>query len=228
MKPYVSRPSSIIRRISPVAAVVLAACFLAGGCVCRVGSPPEINRLVLDYSLSNAVSVRGGPFEGETITVSRFSASEECRGTTMLYSFSSGERSPYHYHRWYTSLPVMVTEWIINDISRAGLFHAVFSEQTYEKTRFYLEGRVTSCIEVREGDRRKVVFGFTAALIDEVETAPSERIVFQKDYYDERYLERPDPAGLTKAMSESMAVLSEELLRDVALHVEDRRKSSGM
>ncbi len=203
-----------------LAMVITALCLSLGGCLSPSSPPPEITRHVLESSRWEVPATGDAPLSEDAITVARFSAAETCRGTAMLYSASAGERSAYRYHRWHASLPEMVTDFLVDDLSRSSLFQAVFTDHTYEKSRYYLEGRVTECLEYVEDGRRRAVFGFTATFIDGNEKPASRRVVFQREYRKEELIQGNVPSDLAKAMNATMAILSEELVGDMADYLE--------
>lgn len=205
---------------SVLAMVIIAMYLSLGGCLSPSSPPPEITRHVLEPSRWEDAASRVAPLSNDTVTVARFSAAETCRGTAMLYSASSWKRSAYRYHRWYVALPEMVTDIFVDDLSRSQLFQAVFTDHTYEKSRYYLEGRVTDCIEYVEHGKRRAVFGFTATFIDGNEKPASRRVIFQKEYRNEELIHGGLPSDLAKAMSASMTLLSEQLISDMADHLD--------
>ena len=208
------------RQGSVLTMVIIAVCLSLGGCLSPSSPPPEITRHVLESSRWEDAATRSAPLSEDTITVARFSAAEACRGTAMLYSLNAGERSAYRYHRWHVTLPEMVVDFLVDDLSRSLLFQAVFTDHTYEKSRYYLEGRVADCLEYVEDGQRRAVFGFTATFIDGNEKPASRRVIFQKEYRNEELIQGELPSDLAKAMSASMALLAEQLINDMADHLD--------
>ena len=110
----------------------------------------------------------------------------------------------------------MVTDYLMRDLRKAGLFRGVFSYNGNEDVRYGLEGRVDEFLELEEKDGRKAVFGLNVTLLDLAKKETVERVVFQRDY---RYIEplaTKTPEGLAQGMSQAMEKFSRQLMKDLS------------
>lgn len=197
------------------AIMVLTALLVISGCAGGRPATPGVTGYVFEYQEPRVSLSEGFPLTRDTVTVLRFTAAEHCRGTAMIYRSGTFRRGACHYHRWEHSPADMVTEYLAATLLDARMFNALFVDYSYEKSRFHLEGRVTDCLEVIDGESRKAVLRFTAAFLDTVPKNPSERVLFQNTYSREKAIAGDGPAGLAAAMSEIMAVLSKQLAGDI-------------
>jgi ABC-type uncharacterized transport system auxiliary subunit len=91
----------------------------------------------------------------------------------------------------------------------------VFSYRDYEDARFVLEGGLEEFLEVDEGKGRSAVLTLSVNLIDLSRTGTPSRLVFQKKYRSVEPIADADPAGLARAMSNGMAKVSAQVIKDV-------------
>jgi ABC-type uncharacterized transport system auxiliary subunit len=205
-------------------AVFILGWLLVTGCAGGGATPPDVTRYVLESPRSLEEMKEEVPCSRGTITVRRFSSAEACNGTAMLYSRGSGEQGAYRYHRWWNTPAEMVTDFLMKELSRSGLFTAVFTAYTSERSRYQLEGRVTDCIEIIDADGRRVVLGFTVALLDVKGDRLRGRLVFQKNYRAEKACRPETPAGFARVAGDIMGELSKKLISDITDAIEQDRE----
>ncbi len=205
-------------------AVFILGWLLVAGCAGGVATSPDVTRYMLEPPRSLEGMEEEVPCSRETIIVRRFSSAEACNGTAMLYSRGSSEQGAYRYHRWWNTPAEMVTDFLMKDLSRSGLFTAVFTEYTLEESRYHLEGRVTECIEIIDADGRRAVLGFTVALLDVTGDRSRGRLIFQKNYRAERACSPETPAGFARAAGDVMDELSKKMISDITDAIKQKRE----
>ncbi|MDD5474994.1 MAG: ABC-type transport auxiliary lipoprotein family protein [Syntrophales bacterium] len=222
---YIAGEKGFIKGSTGVVMVIIAA-FAFAGCAGGRTATPGMTAYVLEHPEIRQSLSADDTLTSDTLTVLRFTATEACHGNSMLYRSSPYERAAYRYHRWKVSPAVMVTNYLAEDLLRGRIFRAVFTDYSYEKSRYHLEGRVMDCIEIIEAGRREVFLEFSAVLIDTNRKEAENRILFQNTYQHRRSIKGGGPAGTAAAMSEALAVLSEGLKLDI-LSVLGEGGSSG-
>ncbi len=197
-----------------LAVVVLNGC-LGGG---RSEAPP-VSSYMIEYT---APVETGTPVADAAITIRRFSAADLYTQRAMLFREGPFTRSAYNYHRWEISPAAMISDLLYRDLTQAGLFSAVRSELSYEKSRYFLEGHITEFLEISEGNRRAALLAFTATLSDRTMRETNGQVLFQNTYKTRVPLDENTPAGLARSMSRAMEELSKRLIQDIRAAVEKR------
>jgi ABC-type uncharacterized transport system auxiliary subunit len=192
---------------------VLYLAILISGC--SLGGKPAylIKQYIFEYP---PPVVEGVVQTNELIKVERFSTAQDFNTLSMVYREGPFQRGIDPYHRWRVNPGDMVTDYLMRDLRKAGLFRGVFSYNGNEDVRYGLEGRVDEFLELEEKDGRKAVFGLNVTLLDLAKKETVERVVFQRDY---RYIEplaTKTPEGLAQGMSQAMEKFSRQLMKDLS------------
>lgn len=195
-------------RLFPALAGLLV---IAGAC----SRPPIlVQRYVLEYP-APAFS-RQTPLP-EAIKVHQFAAAEAINTTAMLYRPDPYQRQAYVYHQWRITPGPLVTDSLVRDLRHAGLFQAVFTEDSPDRARFRVEGGVTEMQEENHPAGWQAVLGLSVTLLD-TNYPPREvsrRVMFQKSYRAVEPMPDRTPQGLAAAMSRAMSRLSQEIITDI-------------
>ncbi len=205
-------------RVLGTAAVAAAGLLLCAGCIGGRSAERSITFYVLEYEAPNA---SGTPLCGDAVTVLRFSAAELYNGTAMLYRTGPYRRTAYHYYRWKVTPAAMISNLLYRDLSQSGLFAAVRTELSYEKSRYLLEGHVMEFLEIDEGEKRSALLGVTITISDSSKKEAARSICLQKDYRIAVPFDEETPEGLVRAMSRAAETLSKELRKDIKATLSD-------
>ncbi len=190
---------------------LLALLLMAGAC----SRPPIlVQRYVLEYP-APAVP-RQAPLP-EAVKVHQFAAAEAINTTAMLYRPDAYQRQAYVYHQWRITPGPLVTDSLVRDLRQAGLFQAVFTEDSPDRARFRVEGGVTEMQEENYPAGWQAVLGLSITLLD-THYPPREvsrRVMFQKSYRAVEPMPDQTPQGLAAAISRAMSRLSREIITDI-------------
>jgi len=202
-------------RVRPHRAFVVICAIIIGtvvGCTGTAQSPRATEQYVLEYAEPEVG--RNAPADA-TITINRFSIAKEYATTDMVYRTAPFSRTAYYYHRWRVTPADMVTDLLLRDIQRSGMFKASFPDRHAEKTSYSLGGHVGEFLKIDEGEPARAVLGLSAVLIDASEKDALQRIIFQSSYRAEVPLADRTPAGYARGLSKAMEAISRSLLNDI-------------
>ena len=203
------------------AAFVLPAAFMLTGCLPGAKPPYLIEQNVLDYKTPLMGTIVAF---NQTIRIERFSVAQAYNSTAMIYKPSPYKIAAYDGDRWRVNPGDMISDFLLRDVRRAGLFQGVFSYRDGENTRFVLEGGLEEFLEIDEQDAGKAVIGLTVTLLDSQAKEITQRIVFQKHYTAEEVMSEQNASALTLCMSKAMAQISERILKDIYLALQAQGK----
>jgi uncharacterized lipoprotein YmbA len=215
------RPSrQIVRQMMRLSHCLFLVTILAG---CGLGGKPSylIKQYVIEYPSPRAEGLAQG---NELLKVERFSVAREYDTQAMIYRDGPFQRGVDPYNRWRVNPGDMVTDHLLRDLRKAGLFKAVFSYNDNEVTRYLLEGQVIEFLESREKEGLKAVLGLNVTLQDLTKREIPERIVFQRNYRSVEPLETVTYEGLAQAMSNAMEKISGQLMTDLSKAIRESKK----
>jgi uncharacterized lipoprotein YmbA len=151
----------------------------------------------------------------ELLKVERFSVAQAFNTPAMIYKEKAFQYHVDPYHRWRVNPGDIVSDFLTRDLSRAGLFRAVYSHSDVADTRYRLEGWIEEFAGWGGKEGAKAVLSLEVTFVDLSKKEAPERVVFQKSYcYTEPLLEKT-PEGLTRAMSSVMERLSKQIISDL-------------
>lgn len=205
-------------RVLGITAIAATGLLLCAGCMGGRSAERPMTFYVLEYEAPAASET---PLYGDAVTVLRFSAAELYNGTAMLYRNGPYRRTAYHYYRWKVTPAAMISNLLYRDLSQSGLFAAVRTDLSYEKSRYLLEGHVTEFLETDEGETRSALLGVTITVSDSSKKDAARSICLQKDYRIAVLLDEETPEGLVRAMSRAAETLSKELRQDIRAALSD-------
>ncbi len=181
---------------------------------CTPGRSP--GRAFENYTLEYTAPVFNNlPQLNEFVRVERFSAAQAFNSTAMLYRSGPSVLNAYAYHRWKATPPDIVTDLILRDLKRGGLFKAVFSEYDEADARFALQGRVEEFLEIEEKGSRKACLALDITLLDRSQRDSAKAVVFQKGYRALEPLEAASPGSFARGMGRAMEQLSRQMVSDI-------------
>jgi len=199
---------------SPLAKLFFILLFLILTSGCSLGGKPAylIKQYIFEYP---SPVVEGVVQVNELIKVERFSVAQDFNTLSMVYREGAFQRGLDPYHRWRINPGDMVTDYLMRDLRKVGLFRAVFSYNDGEDTRYLLEGRVDEFLELGEKDDRKAALSLNITLLDLTKKEAIEKVVFQRDYRYIEPIETRTPEGLAQGMSKAMEKFSKQLIKDL-------------
>ena len=191
---------------------------------CTPGRSP--GRAFENYTLEYTPPVFNNlPPLNELVRVERFSAAQAFNSTAMVYRSGPSVLNTYAYHRWKATPPDIVTDLILRDLKRSGLFKAVFSEYDEADARFVLQGRVEDFVEIEEEGSRKALLSLDITLLDRSQRDPAKGVVFQKGYRAHEPLEAPSPGAFARGMGRVMEQISRQVTSDIYGAIKNLGKS---
>jgi len=177
--------------------------------LCGCGKPPMLVRqYVLEYP---SPPLTGSPLN-VAVKVERFAVAQAYNTTSMVYQPGAFKREAYKYHRWRVNPGYQVTDYLVRDLRKSGLFKAVFTFESSEKTRFVLEGGVEDFQELDEADGWKAALALCVTLLDTEQENVARKVVFQKSYRVAEPMVERTPQGLAESMSRAMEKLSAQII----------------
>ena len=181
---------------------------------CTTGRSP--GRAFENYTLEYAPPAFDGlPQLNELLRVDHFSAAHAFNSTAMVYRSGPSVLNAYAYNRWKAIPPDIVTDLILRDLKRSGLFKAVFSVYDEADARFVLQGRVEEFLEIEEKGSRKACLALDITLLDRSQRDPAKGVVFQRGYRALEPLEASTPSALARGMSRALEKLSRRITEDI-------------
>ncbi len=182
------------------------------GCVGRTKAPYVVERYTLDY-VSPVIS--GLTPMSEFIRIERFSVAQFFNGAAMVYKPSLYRFDSYPYSRWAVNPGDLVSDFLLRDLRKCGLFKGVLSYDASEPARFVLEGSIEDFFESDEGPSSRAVFTVNVLMLDDKKKEPAQKLFFQKTYRLEIPLAERSPGELARGLSSAMALFSEQLVKDL-------------
>ncbi len=202
-------------RLSPLLSVAIVAAILSfsiPGCIGRGKPAPMIEHYTFEYPSPTFPNL--SRLE-QTIKVERFSVAKAFNTVSMVFRPEAFKLDTYASNRWMVNPGDMTSDYLLRDLRNSGLFRAAFSYRDYEDARFMLEGGLEEFLEIDEGKTRSAVMTLSVNLLDMSRTGTPGRLVFQKKYRSVEPVTDADPAGLARAMSNGMAKVSAQVIKDV-------------
>jgi len=180
---------------------------------CLGGTPPAaVHHFLIDYP---PPSPKAEACSAETMKVLEFATAHAYNSPSMAYSSGPFRRDSYVYSRWRVIPGEMVTDYLVRDLRRAGIFGGLFSYREEGGGRFSLEGTVDEFLENAEGTTAKAVLSVTVTLLETRTTDAARLVVFQKNYRVAEAMAQRSPEALAEAMSRAVARLSDDLMGDL-------------
>ena len=157
---------------------------------------------------------RSQPVE-EVIRIEQFSVAPIYNTHKIIYRDKSYKRAAYVYHKWRASPGESVTNLLVRDMRKSGLFKAVLTRNSKVPYTCVLEGSVEEFLESAAADGCQAVLALNIILIAAHETEMGKKILFQKTYHMSKPCKQGNPLVLAEAMSSAMSVLSAKIIGDV-------------
>jgi ABC-type uncharacterized transport system auxiliary subunit len=208
--PVRSRPGwgAAWARLTLTFLLALPLVLLASGCG---KSPILVHQYLLEYP---APPLKGSPLNAG-LKVERFAVAQAYNTQSMIYQPAAFQREAYKYHRWRVNPGYLVTDYLVRDLRNSGLFKAVFTTESSEKTRFVRDGGVEDFQEVDSPDGWQASLAVVVTLLDTSAEEAPQKVVFQKSYRVTEPMVARTPQGLAESMSRAMEQASAQIITDV-------------
>ncbi len=155
------------------------------------------------------------------IRVERFSVASAYDSRRIIYRDESFKRAGYVYYKWDVNPGELVTSYLIRDMRESGLFKAALSQDSGLRSSYILEGNVQEFLEWDREDVWEAVLTLGITLVEERGADLSKRVLFQRSYHAREPCKQKHPRALAEAMSQAMAEVSVNIIRDVYEHLKD-------
>ena len=200
---------------------LLSVVLLVSGCGLGKNKPYVVKQYLLEYP---PPAVEGLKPSNEPITVKHFFVGKAFSTTEMIY-----RQDPYHYqsdpyNQWMVNPGLMVSGYLTRDLTRSGLFRAVFTSESVEPTRYVLQGRVDEFLESNQDGISKAVLGLSVILLDGTRGAIPGSVVFQRGYRILEPLSEKTSVAFAQAMSKAMEQFSRLLLTDLSNGINESKR----
>jgi ABC-type uncharacterized transport system auxiliary subunit len=207
---HISLPFRKRKRASLIWTAVIL--LLLTGCVAGGKAPIVIDQYILEYPPPALKEIQP---VNQIVSVGRFAVAQSFNTPMMVYRTGPYEYYTDYYNRWRVNPGDMVTDYLLRDLKRSGLFKAVFSYRDTEDARFLIQGNIEDFLGSREGGRNEAILTVYITMLDTLQKEATKRVIFQKRYRHVRILDNDSAVGLAKGMSEAMEAISKEALKDI-------------
>jgi ABC-type uncharacterized transport system auxiliary subunit len=194
---------------------------LVSGCGLGKNKPIVLKQYLLEYPSPVLEGLKQGD---DLITVKHFFVDKAFSTTEMVYRQDPFSYQSDPYNQWMVNPGQMVSGYLIRDLTKAGLFRAVFSSDNIEPTRYVLQGRVDEFLELNQDGVSKAALSLSVILLDSTRKSIPAGVVFQRDYQILEPLREKTPSGFAQAMSKAMESFSRRLLTDLSRLIDDSKK----
>jgi ABC-type uncharacterized transport system auxiliary subunit len=199
--------------------ILLALCIGLGGCAVGGKPPYSIDTYFLDYTAPAAPAAETIP---ATLKFSRFSVAAAYNSTQMIFRKDAHRFDFFNYSRWAVNPGDMIADRLLRDIRENRLFEVVFARQAMEDGRFVVLGDVEDFFLRMDNDRGTAVIALTISLKDSAARNAGRKIIFQKKYRVEEPLPEASPYGYSRAASQAMKKISEQVIGDLWIAAKNR------
>ncbi len=205
-----------IFRLQIVLLILLS--MVLGSCVTLKQPRENTDHYILEYDSPQMSGLERLPF---TIRLNRFDVAPVYNTHKIIYRDKSFKRAAYPYSKWRANPGDLVTYFLTRDLKDSRLFQAVVPKGSRIPTSYLLEGTVEEFLEKDSEADWEAILTVSIVLSGEDEPDVSKRVVFQKTYNARETCEHKNPSALAKAMSEAMAKISADVIRDIYKHTKD-------
>ncbi len=210
-----------MKRFKKIFILSLSLPFLVVACLNLDKTKNKIEFYTLEYGFPQTVDLE--PL-AQVIRVEHFSVVPTYKTNLIIYRDRSFNRNAYVYHKWRTNPADLVTQFLIRDMKRSGLFRAVLPHKSRFPSSHMLEGSVDEFFELDLEESWNAILSVTVALMAEKEPNISKRILFQKTYRTKKESKQKNPRALAAAMSQAMAEISKKIITDIYSTLKDRNQ----
>ncbi|HOV90514.1 MAG TPA: ABC-type transport auxiliary lipoprotein family protein [Syntrophorhabdaceae bacterium] len=186
--------------------------LIISGCLSMKRTQYYVEQFVLDYKLPKKDY---GNTIDTSVKFSRFSVAQVYNNNRMNYKMNHYKIDAYNNSRWRVNPGDLVGDYLLRDLRDSNIISVVLSYRNPENTRFAIEGGIEEFVEVFEEGRHYAVLWIDLIIVDTLESEITKKIIFHKKYQAKEPLQDHSAPAFAKAMSISVAKVSEEFIKDI-------------
>lgn len=187
---------------------------------CSLGGRTYIvKQYLLEYP---SPGVEGLVPTNELIKVEHFFVAQAFNTPSMIYQEGPFNYQPDPYNRWMVSPGDLVSDYLVRDLRKAGLFRAVYSSPEIGIPRYVLDGTVEEFALTDQGGP-KALLALSVMLLDLTKKEMPQKVIFQRQYQYTEPLTEKASAGFARAMSKAMEAFSRQLITDLSQTVSGKQ-----
>jgi ABC-type uncharacterized transport system auxiliary subunit len=141
---------------------------------------------------------------------------------TLIVSQSSGTEKSALLHRWEDNPADMITELVLRDLDRSGLFEKTVDQWSSARYRYALEGIIRNLQGTIKDGKGKALIDIEATLIDFEARVGMEKYLLKKLYKIEIPSQDATPDSIIKALNVAVKEFSERLRDDIRAALEPK------
>jgi ABC-type uncharacterized transport system auxiliary subunit len=199
--------------------IAVSSLFLIVGCASSGKPSYSVEKYLLNYA--NAPWNQPGKLPA-FIKFNRFSSAAAYNTTSMIFRNDPYSLDSFNYSRWAAYPADMVGDDLVDDMRTSGLFRAVFSRHEADEGRFVISGSIDEFYLRIDKDKKTALIAISISFQDMGEKETRKRMMYQKKYVREEPLTEASPRGYCQAASQSMQLISRDVISDVYAAVKSR------
>lgn len=161
----------------------------------------------------------------EVLKVGKFTPAEAALDVSMVRRTAQNKRENHPNAWWKVHPGYLVTDNLLRDLRRSGLYRAVFSYKDDAESRYALGGTVEEFMESDSAGKPQAVLTVAVTLLDKTgKQNPAKGVVFQKTYQISEPMPASAPAALAAAMSKALERFSRTVQEDLYQAIKSRPK----
>lgn len=184
--------------------------LVLGGCVNLGRSYPEKHSYILE-------AVRPGETQasipGTVLKIRKFRVSPAFEGKELVYRTNDARYEGDYYNEWFVPPNAMITQQIVNWLTRAGLFQYVMDSSGPLPATHRLEGTLTALYGDYRATPAKAVLAVQFFLLHEA-SAQAE-VLWHQEYWKEVNVMEQQPEALVSGWNEALRLILSALDEDL-------------
>lgn len=185
--------------------------FVLGGCVNLGKSYPEKHSYILEAAHSGEARVST---PGTVLKVRKFRVSPAFEGKELVYRTSDARYEGDFYNEWFVQPNAMITQQIVNWLTRAGPFQYVMDSSGPLPATHRLEGTLTALYGDYRATPAKAVLAVQFFLLHEASS--QVEVLWHQEYWKEVNVMEQKPEALLSGWNEALRRILSEVEEDLA------------
>ena len=177
---------------------------------------PKINYYTFEYQLDVAAQPK---LLDAVLKIDRFQTAPMYNSNRITFREKAFERGAYNYHKWRAYPGDLISYFLARDLNHSMLFKAVLTTDSRFTPTHIMEGSVDEFYEQSAEDKWQAVLSISVTLLAADQPDITKRIVFNKSYSARKDCAINSPQALAEAMSQAMAVISQQVIADTYYHL---------
>lgn len=193
----------------PRSLVFLVASVLLG---CAFTTRDVVSYNLFDYPVPRADSTGTLP---ETVMVYRFLLAPGIDARNLVISREGKESESVYYQRWKYNPADMITDLILRDLDKSGLFERTVGQLSSVRYRYALEGKILNLRGLIKEDKCLAVIEAEVELLDFEAPLGGDKNVMKRRYSIELPCKDDTPEAVVEGLNEAVKEFSERLRTDI-------------